>query len=1040
MAKRSDFAQKLLDDLRVRKERMAASHHHQNSRGSRPVASNSYAYTKPTSRSSRDMRTQQTAGIRTAAGHNRHSSSNRSISMENNSKQLVPVRRGQQQNHHQQVGDLTMALTFAIENGAKLGRMDAPGSRSMLNFLHQISRRSVDWGNMQKASNIDIHFSSSSHLPALSNHHIREISKGAQRLNQILRACSNGHNIDTYSVEIGKELLKGAMDLQESLRMLVNLQEGSDYTVTPQRKGRIKLLDEEGEEEDDDEDEKAIKGAIQMKQIALPRFSFDRRPSKTPSTYTKEITRSDLKQRVLMALPYASEDPEKVSDVGHSTIPSHKRSSSRVSSVRNPTVTETRNQSSASKPKPEKKRISNVVAKLMGMEELPENEDVVDGTMEKEASSMKKSVASVVTSPEKGNENRRKKKDVENLVPPPPPGRKQKQVMQEETSALQSEQNDRRKIHNDAEGIKPMRGSNMANMKIDKQQSNYISSQLNRSVKEIGEKYNNAEVKRGQKVDDFEDMIPRHDQYQLVMVPQSVRGSESAITWPAQTEFKVEKRGANKQISSNRVKESQNQHQPSLAKNLDSKDMKQQKTQMKRQETSQRIQAAPRGKSHIQSEDTTTKRVGHNTSNGDLEPARSSATAIVHKQDSRSRNLNENFPSKDQKSDNTTNTKKRTPFSGSGKEEKIARLPATEVKTPPTRAQKVETARRIDELADKRRGASQKLPKPPLMKRQASSTFPQKKQRGVDKKLSAAKETNKERSRKLKDPKVQLVKSEKPAASIQQAYTSKEPQTETGEALYFQLHDDLSDDGASLRGPELPIYSENIVSTEIGKQEDQDTNNAGSDEHESQPNVSDSVKEDQPLNQEDQNVSQQKPLAKPLTEAENLLKQILVKNQRFLDTAEALFLLNIPIEILNVVCDAPDFHNQESRLTADCGYEVMKRKGKRQELLRTHRYTKLRLKSTENLDDLIKQLCNDLEKLRLYGRNGNAESGIEDYLPKMLEADVCNSEPDVNSMWEIGWEKADLKFPEEEEVIRGVEKQVLNGLLDEVVGDFLAVF
>ncbi|CAI0560005.1 unnamed protein product [Linum tenue] len=773
MAKRSDFAQKLLDDLRVRKERMAASHHHQNSRGSRPVASDSYAYTKPTSRSSRDMRTQQTAGIRTAAGHNRHSSSNRSISMENNSKQLVPVRRGQQQNHHQQVGDLTMALTFAIENGAKLGRMDAPGSRSMLNFLHQISRRSVDWETCRK--------------------------------------------------------------------------------------------------------QKTFKDSFYLHQ---------------------GITRSDLKQRMLMALPYASEDPEKVSDVGHSTIPSHKRSSSRVPSVRNPTVTETRNQSSASKPKTEKKRISNVVAKLMGMEELPENEDVVDGTMEKEASSRKKSVASVVTSPEKGND-RRKKKDVENLVPPPPPGRKQKQVMQEETSALQSEQNDRRKIHNDAEGIKPMRGSNMANMKIDKQQSNYISSQLNRSVKEIGEKegkYNNAEVKRGQKVDDFEDMIPRHDQYQLVMVPQIWQGRE------------------------------------------------------------------------------------------------------------------------------------------------IARLPATELKNPPTRAQKVETARRIDELADKRRGASQKLPNPPLVKRQASSTFPQKKQRGVDKKLSAAKETNKERSGKLKDPKVQLVKSEKPAASIQQAYTSKEPQTETGEALYFQLHDDLSDDGASLKGPEFPIYSENIVSTEIGKQEDQDTNNAGSDEHESQPNVSDSVKEDQQLNQEDQNVSQQKPLAKPLTEAENLLKQILVKNQRFLDTAEALFLLNIPIEILNVVCDAPDFHNQESRLTADCGYEVMKRKGKRQELLRTHRYTKLRLNSTENLDDLIKQLCNDLEKLRLYGRNGNAESGIEDYLPKMLEADVCNSEPDVNSMWEIGWEKADLKFPEEEEVIREVEKQVLNGLLDEVVGDFLAVF
>ncbi|CAN1163668.1 hypothetical protein LINPERHAP2_LOCUS25140 [Linum perenne] len=1068
MAKRSDFAQKLLDDLRLRKERMAVSNHH-SSRGSKPVASDTYAYARQTNRGSRDMRTQQTqAGSRAASGHNRHRSSHKSFSMEDASKQLVPVRRGQQ--NHQQIGDLSMALTFAIENGAKLGRMDAPSSKSMLNFLQKISRRSGDWGNMQKPNTIDIHFSSSNHLPALSHQHIKEISKGAQRLNQILRACSNGLNIDTYSVDIGKELLKGATELEESLRMLVNLQESSDYKVTPQSKNRIKLLDDNNEEEEDDDDDKAVKGAVHMKQIGLPRFSFDK-PSRN-SSYTKDDARTDLKQR-LLALPYPSELPENLSSVSSSSFVTHKRSSSHGSNMKNPAVSESRNQPSPSKPNPEKKRISNVVAKLMGLEEIPANEDVADVSTEKEASSRKKISGSVLSSLEKGNVNRRNTKDVENLVPPL--GRKQKQVMQEKTYALDSGRNstfqhDGRQIHKDVEGLNPMRGSNMANMKMDKQQSNNVLSQINRFRQDIKKKewkQNTTEVKGAQNIDDFLEINPLRDQYQKVIISQPLKASEAATTWSAQTELRAEKRDTNRHTSSNQVKGPnkmssqwkspgsngfQHQQLPTLAENFDTKDTKQQRNQIKRQELDHRSQAAPYGKIPIESGDArNTKRFGHSTSCEDIEQNKSRTNAIAHKQDSRSKNSDENSASRDLKPDDTLKKKKNIISPGPGKEVKPARPQTIEkAETTLIRAQKVATTRRIDELSEKRRGTSPNLSK---LKQQASSTLSQKKQRGVDKRLSASKETHREKSGKFNQTKVPLVKSKKSTASIQQADIPEERETRAEEACKLHLQDHLSDDCESLQSPQVQASAENATMIKTDDQDDHQLNSGGNDDgHESRTIITDQIREDrteiynshQQVEEKEQKVRQQKKLPEPLTEAENHLKKILVKNQRFVDTAEALFRLNIATDILNV-SDSPDCNNEEeNKLMIDCSFEVMKRKGKRQEILRRNHnpFTKLTVNCTEreSLDGLIGKLYKDLEKLRMYGRKEKAESGIEEYLPKMLEIDVYGSEPDVNSMWEMGWEKVDTAFAQKDEVIKEVEKQVLNGLLDELTGDLLVVF
>ncbi|XWS24355.1 hypothetical protein CRYUN_Cryun28dG0094500 [Craigia yunnanensis] len=173
-------------------------------------------------------------------------------------------------------------------------------------------------------------------------------------------------------------------------------------------------------------------------------------------------------------------------------------------------------------------------------------------------------------------------------------------------------------------------------------------------------------------------------------------------------------------------------------------------------------------------------------------------------------------------------------------------------------------------------------------------------------------------------------------------------------------------------------------------------------------------------------------MPEPLTESENHLKQILMKSQLFMKTAEALFKLNIPISILHA--SGHDYHDQESKLVLDCGYEVMKRKGRRQELS-VLPFLKVTITSNEakSLDDLVKQLCKDFDKLKLYGRDRREDSPSE--VPRMLDVDVYNKEPDVNCMWDLGWNSMMFGFLEKDDVIKDVEKYVLNGLLDEITRD-----
>ncbi|KDP38496.1 hypothetical protein JCGZ_04421 [Jatropha curcas] len=1061
MARRSDFAQKLLDDLRVRKERMAAS---QSSKSSKPMAGDAYTYSKQAYKGSREMKTHQINGFKHGSTHHKSTGGNISVSNGETWKEIVPFGRGR---NSEQIGDLSMALAFALENGGKLRRMDSSGNSSILGFLNQIARRPVEIGKMERSS-IDRQNSKNGRFPTLSHLHIEEISRGAQRLNQILRACSNGLNIDGYSIDIGKELLKGAMDLEESLRMLVNLQEASEYMISPQSKTRITLLDD-----DEDENDNTVK-TTENNQLARPIFSFDK-PSRN-SHFIQEAAIKDLKQR-LMALTYPSETTRTLNT---SDTTSRRRSASYNPNVKTfATFSEHKNHLNSSR-EPEKARIPNVIAKLMGLDELPENYDAKH-ISRKESSSKEKIEPTIIKKNSGGSSTReRKTKDSGTLGSP---ARKHKQIQhsqiqvtQDMMHGVQTERNlasfegtthDGKPPQKDVEEIKSIRSSSKANVKMDKHQNNVrYASQSNGSREHDDTK---LREQKGKEKGEAKELILKHQLQQVI--PKAQNGSEAATTPKGQAEcdftmLKTEKRDT--QPSNNLLMSPRNLvfQQPQLPQKFESQDTEhyageseqqgvQQKIQGKRQTGSESkslpkpIQESPNfPKKHSHKSQATfnngspkesihtVQSVGfpNKKHHGDLVQDKSYPSFNVNVQDSMNKNSTPNSSPRNLNSE-VIKEKKKT-ISPSVVEDKPGHL-ASVPKVKVTKVQKAEAPRRIDELAKRKNGNPQSLVR---SQKHQTNMFQEVKRRRQNE-LTRTREEEQVRSSRFRKAEACSLKPNETVLGKQKSNLPEELQSQAEQAS--NLCSPPDGDCKSLKGTEM-LSPNGKSSIEIDAQQGQETN-FGMDKNETHSIVSD------PLNLtgegrtdisysshlENQKLSTLEKL-EPLTESENRLKQILIKCQLFLNTAEALFKLNIPLNILHG--GGFDCHDEESKLLLDCGYEVMKRKGKRQELS-THPFMRISITSLEvrSLDDLIKHLHKDFEKLKFYGRNGKAECVVEDYLPKMLEIDVYDRDPDVNCMWDFGWHDSMFTSIEKDDLARDVERHVLNALLDEVTIDLLLV-
>lgn len=171
-----------------------------------------------------------------------------------------------------------------------------------------------------------------------------------------------------------------------------------------------------------------------------------------------------------------------------------------------------------------------------------------------------------------------------------------------------------------------------------------------------------------------------------------------------------------------------------------------------------------------------------------------------------------------------------------------------------------------------------------------------------------------------------------------------------------------------------------------------------------------------------------------LTEKGSPFKKMVVNNKNFLNTAQALFKLEIPIGILHASENA--YPAEDSKGTLDCVYEVMRRKNRREESNFALRLSIAPIRE-RSLDDLIQELNGDLQNLKcpITKEGGNYDTA--EMLHKMLARDIQNCNPDINCMWDLGWTMMLFADAEKDEVVRDVEKHILNMLINEFALDIL---
>ncbi|KAI3894444.1 hypothetical protein MKX03_021464, partial [Papaver bracteatum] len=170
-------------------------------------------------------------------------------------------------------------------------------------------------------------------------------------------------------------------------------------------------------------------------------------------------------------------------------------------------------------------------------------------------------------------------------------------------------------------------------------------------------------------------------------------------------------------------------------------------------------------------------------------------------------------------------------------------------------------------------------------------------------------------------------------------------------------------------------------------------------------------------------------------ENEDHLKQILLRSRVFLNAVVALLRFQFPVGTLN--CNTNKCQDEDSKLLLDSGYETMRRKGKIQELNYCNPCICISVgsKKVRCLDSLVKELNEDLKTYK-YSANEHFEDEAS-HLHYLLQKDIENKNPVVNCMWNFGWSNIMFSAIEKEEVVRDVEKHVLNRLIDEITTDFI---
>ncbi|CAK7337416.1 unnamed protein product [Dovyalis caffra] len=206
--------------------------------------------------------------------------------------------------------------------------------------------------------------------PTPSSFQLLEVSRGAQKLNRTIDSWSKGLSYDGQSKDIATDLLEGALDLQESLLMLGKLQEASQYMAQLKRqkeklkRGRINEVGDQMMNSHQFGDQHCQNG------FQKPWLSADGSSKDCIDELKNAITDSLARQNLLpnrTTREKTSYERRTRDSVSASDVPS--TSSSQSSMAQSSSSHSTLSISAAAPPRKEKG--PNLIAKLMGLEDMP---------------------------------------------------------------------------------------------------------------------------------------------------------------------------------------------------------------------------------------------------------------------------------------------------------------------------------------------------------------------------------------------------------------------------------------------------------------------------------------------------------------------------------------------------------------------------------------------------------------------------------------------------------------------------------------------
>ncbi|XP_043703284.1 uncharacterized protein LOC122653498 isoform X2 [Telopea speciosissima] len=167
------------------------------------------------------------------------------------------------------------------------------------------------------------------------------------------------------------------------------------------------------------------------------------------------------------------------------------------------------------------------------------------------------------------------------------------------------------------------------------------------------------------------------------------------------------------------------------------------------------------------------------------------------------------------------------------------------------------------------------------------------------------------------------------------------------------------------------------------------------------------------------------------------LRSLLLSSPSFLSCVEEFFHLNVNKPIaLEKAGSIEEVGKINSRILLECANELLERKSLRRSQLVVPLVWIPNPQTDFSFNQLVEEVCNGLENLTNCS-NGGGNVLLMDSLYLMLERDLMgNGGVVLTSLWDLGW-KNGFSVDETGEVVGEVEKQLLDGLIEEFIIDIL---